>query len=242
MNGIRFSVLICSCLLFIFVSSIHSAAQSVRIDDNSDWWSQLSADQPTESIPAQNKEPAESNYSILGVSLGRNDPLQMAFARLGQAQRVNRGDASTGRQQICYASVSDRPRIYLIFERGEVTDSFYFFAGGANWNGSNLCTKSHLVTPSVSVASGLRLGQTLSEVRAILGKPSAVFGNKTLYSFAVEKKTSQKDFDKLRKAHPEANEEELHRDYDVYSLQLDIQARFKASKLIYLAVSETAVY
>jgi hypothetical protein len=131
---------------------------------------------------------AASNFTILGIDLGDNDPLEKVTAKLGKAQLVERGDASTGRHQICDASVND-PRIHLIFERGEVTDSFYLFADGPDWSGSNLCLKSNLLTESVSVASGLRLGQTPAEVRAILGSPSVVAGNKVIYSFAVRKKT-----------------------------------------------------
>jgi hypothetical protein len=211
--------------------------------DKSDWWSQLGRDDANRGVTVQKREPAVSNFRILGIDLGDDDTLGKAAAKLGEAQSVQRGDASTGRSQICYASVRDRPkRIHLVFESGDVSDWFYLFADGPDWKGSDLCVKSNLVTENVSVASGLRLGQAPAEVKAILGKPSAVIGNKIIYSFAFEKKTSLSDFDKLRRQHPELSEEDLHRDYEFYSIGVYIEARFTQSRLSYLAVSKAETY
>jgi hypothetical protein len=77
---------------------------------------------------------------------------------LGKATVVERGDASTGRSQICYSSLGKQSKTYLMFEKGEVNDSFYLFKGGPDWKGSKLCTASNLVTTNLSTASGLRLG------------------------------------------------------------------------------------
>lgn len=211
--------------------------------DNSDWWSQLRRDDANQGVAVQKREPTVSNFKILGIELGDDDPLDKAAAKLGKAQSIHRGDASTGRSQPCYSSVQDRPkRIHLVFETGEVSNWFYLFADGPDWSGSDLCVRSRLVTESLPVASGLRLGQTPAEVKAILGKPSAVIGNKIIYSFALEKKTSSTDFDKLRQQHPELSEEDLHRNYEYYSLGAYIEVRFVQSKLSYLAVSKTEVY
>ena len=110
--------------------------------------------------------------------------------------------------------MQDSEEVHLVFERGEVTDSYYLFVGGPDWRGSDLCVKSNLVTINLSAASGLRLGQTPSEFKAILGKPSAVIGNKIIYSYGVEKKSSAGEFDKLRQQNPELSEEEFRRNYE----------------------------
>jgi len=109
------------------------------------------------------------NFQILGLKL--NDEIfGKASAKLGKATIVQRGDASTGRSQICYSSPGKRGKIYVIFEKGEVNDAFYMFSGGPDWQGSDLCINSNLITSSLSTASGLRLGQTVAQVRGILGK------------------------------------------------------------------------
>jgi hypothetical protein len=230
-----------SVLALFFVPVLGLATQSTR--DNSDWWSQLRTDDSGREVAVLKQEPAASNFKILGIDLGDDSLFSKAVAKLGEAQTVQRGDASSGRSQICYTSLQDRPnRIHLVFETGEVSDWFYLFEDGPDWKGSDLCVKSNLVTKNLSVASGLRLGQTPAEVKAILGKPSAVIGNKIIYSFEVEKKTSTGDFDKLRQQHPSLSEEELHRNYESYSLGVYIEARFAQSKLNYLAVSKTEAY
>lgn len=165
-----------------------------------------------------------------------------AWAKLGKARRVDRGDASSGRSQICYESVQNRPKIRLVFESGEVTDFFYLFADGPDWNGSNLCSKSNLLTENLSVASGLRLGQSPGQVRAILGKPGVESRQRLIYSVQLEKETLASDFAKLRRQHPELSEEDIRRNYASYTLSTYIEARFAHSKLNYLAVSKSEAY
>ena len=235
-HGVRVSM-----LALFFAPVLALAGQSRH--DNSDWWSHLRTDDSGREVAVLKREPAATNFKILGIDLGDNGLFGKAVAKLGEAQTVHRGDASSGRSQICYTSLQDHEnRIHLVFESGEVSDWFYLFAGGPDWKGSDVCAKSNLVTKNLSVASGLRLGQTPAEVKAILGKPSAVLANRIIYSFEVEKKTSAGDLDKLRHQNPSLSEEELHRNYDSYSLGVYIEARFAQSKLNYLAVSKTAVY
>lgn len=77
---------------------------------------------------------------------------------------------------------------------------------------------------------------------AVLGEPNAAVRNKIVYSFALEKKTPDGDFDRLRRQHPELSDEDLHRGYEFYSLGIYIEARFSHSKLNYLAVLKTEAY
>lgn len=165
-----------------------------------------------------------------------------ATAKLGEAQIINRGDASAGRSQICYQSAKGSDNIHLIFESGEVTDSFYVFVGGPDWKGSDACARSTLITAGLSLASGIQLGQSPVSLKTILGKPNVVKGNKYIWSFGVEKKSTEKDLERVRKQHPELSDEDFHRDYDFFELSANIEARFSDSKLTYLAVSRAQTY
>jgi hypothetical protein len=226
-------------LVPLLQSAVQTGPPTCR-SDNSDWWSQLRvADE--EVIPIAGEEPAASNFEILGINLG-GDVFNEAWAKLGKAQRVDRGDASSGRSQICYVSVQGRPKIRLVFERGEVTDFFYLFADGPDWNGSDLCVKSNLLTENLSVASGLRLGQSPDQVRAILGKPSVESRQRIIYSIQIEKETPASDFAKLHRQHPDLSEGELRRNYASYTLSVYIEARFAQSKLNYLAISKSETH
>jgi hypothetical protein len=90
--------------------------------------------------------------------------------------------------------------------------------------------------------SGLRLGQTSAQVRAILGKPSFSSDDKIVYFFSVERKTAAEDFETLKKQNPQMTEDELHQNYDFYTLGAYFQARFLSDKLVYLCVSKTESY
>ena len=180
-----------SLLVCLIASLTQLAGQTISLDyrsDNSDWWSLLRTDDANENIPVQERAPASSSFKILDIDLG-DDTFSKAATELGKASVIDRGDASAGRSQICYSSEHHDPRIHLIFESGEVSRAFYLFQDGPDWSGNALCVRSNLVTLTLSAASGLHLGQTSAEVKAILGKPSALLRNKIIYSYSVQIKT-----------------------------------------------------
>ncbi len=238
----------CSSVLWVFIvatSILPLAAQTSRpgyTSDNSDWWSLTRTfEAEDEVIPMEGDLPTSmpaSNFQILGFKLN-HETFGKATAKLGKATVVERGDGVTGRSQICYSS----PRkVHLIFEKSEINDAFYMFSVGPDWNGSELCTESNLVTTNLSTASGLHLGQTNAQVTAILGKPSLVADDKIIYSLDVEKRTPVADFENLRKRNPQLSQAELHRNYDYYLLGVYIEARFLSGRLVYLAISERETY
>jgi hypothetical protein len=226
------------------LSALLACAQStVSSRDNSDWWSALRTIESDEdsSVKTQSREPAASNFRILGITLG-DDAFVKAKKRLGEAAEIHRGDAALGRNQLCYVSTSAAEKIHLIFEQGEVNFSYYLFVGGPDWNGSESCVPSKLVTKHTAPASGLHLGQSPAQVLAILGKPSLRRKDELIYSFMVEKKNSPESLEVVRKSKPGISEEDLHKNYDSYTLGVDIDAKFKANRLIYLAVSKSETY
>lgn len=236
----RFAPLLLICTIVPLLHSVVQTSPPTYRSDNSDWWSQLrKADD--EVIPTTGHEPAASNFKILGINIG-DDMFKEAWAKLGKAQRVDRGDASSSRSQICYLSVQGRRKIHLVFESSEVAEFFYLFADGPDWNGSDLCAKSSLLTENLSVASGLRLGQSPDQVRAILGKPSVKKDQRIIYSIQLEKETPASDLAKLHRQLPELSEDELRRNYASYTLSVYIEARFAQSRLNYLAVSKSETY
>src|SRR5579859_1552879 len=168
----------------------------VSLHDNSDWWSGSRAIESGENIKIQERELASSNFRILGIHLNE-DMFKQAAAKLGPATIIQRGDAATGRAQACYVSDQDT-KIHLILEQDEVSFTFYLFSDGRPWDGSDQCAHSHLVSAGLSAASGLHLGQTPSEVTAILGEPSERRKNELIYSVHAKKKASEENLKELR--------------------------------------------
>jgi len=229
-------------LLQLGFPSPRSAAQTGgrdRQEDDSDWWSGLRTIE-SDHVEPQNRELPRSDLQILGVDLDE-DMFSQAAARIGKPALVERGDAATGREQACYVSAQGAQRIYLIFEQGEVTFSFYLFEDGPAWNGSDACLASKLITNRLATASGLHLGQSPSQVIAILGAPTVRRNNELRYSLSVTKKTSQEDLQLVRKGNPSMSEKDIEENYGSYTLYAGIDAQFVGSKLTYLSVltSET---
>ena len=216
-----------------------STGQAPRREDNSDWWSLLNEDFPVPAVKPQNKDLEAVNFQILGVVLGNQ--LEQITAKLGRTRSVQRGDASTGREQVCYVSVDTQEKVHLIFEFGEVESAFYLFAAGADWTGSNLCRASPKVSPAIATAAGLKLGLTRAQVEAILGDPDFASDDKLVYYREVERKVSAKEFAQLRKDYPEKlTDREAHEKFDSYTVGMYVEVRLVNSQLNYLAVSRTA--
>jgi hypothetical protein len=137
---------------------------TVHLGDNSDWWSLTREDTDAEHITFQERELSRGNFQILGVSLDEG-LLRRAEEKFGNATTVERGDASTGRAQLCYVSTGEVTSTYLIFETGEVNNTFYLFSAGPAWNGNDKCVATKVAIIGASTISGLHLGLTPSQPR-----------------------------------------------------------------------------
>lgn len=228
------------CVLFISVYFCSSAnAQVVRLKDHSDWWSILN-----EGSRGPDINPSAGDLDPKTLQIAKLDARKVDFkditAKLGRAVRIQRGDASTSREQACYRSASFRGPIYLIFEFGEDESNFYLFADGEDWSGRNFCASSKKVSSDISTASGLRLGLTPDQFKAILGQPDTTVDHKLVYSRAVKVKSTPEQFDRQRKEYPDVLSDTLaHQKFDFYTVSIYIEAKFSDSKLSYLVVSRS---
>jgi len=224
-----------SCLLVALGPDL---AHAVPQQDNSDWWSLLRSDDDEADITSEKREFKEANFRILGIELAET-MFSKAKERLGVAATIQRGDASSGRDQVCYVSPPTEEQVHLIFEQGEVDFSFYLFEGGPSWDGSDRCLVSSKISRNVVTGAGLRLGQTRGQVIAILGKPTIEGKNTLTYSFSVRKKTSPEDLKQAQRYHPELDDKDLLKEFGFYDLNASVIAKFKEGHLTYLAVSKS---
>lgn len=224
-------------LILSFTLVLSSAfAYAQRLNDSSDWWSINREDPRIPNVKHSHHELQSNNFSLVGVTLGQGG-FEAIMARLGRAPEIERGDASTGRSQLCYASATNSA-VHVVFEFGEDESVFYLFSGGPSWKGSKFCVQSKRVSDSLSTTSGLRLGLTRQEVEAILGRPDATTVDGFVYSRQFDKKSTPNEFETQRKEYPmQLSDEEAHKEFDFYPVEQYILARFADSKLVYLAVS-----
>jgi hypothetical protein len=217
---------------------------SVRMD-SSDWWSytrqeELPVEQPSQQIKFQSRKPEGANFQIAGIELGEKWDFSAVRSKFGEATEVQRGDAASGRDQICYRSSAGN--LHLIFELGEVNAVLYLFEGGPKWSGSELCETSDLVSEQTSTASGLRLGMQPEQVTEILGNPNVATPQRLVYYFGYRGKTSPEALAELRKAHPEMNDGEFRSNYEYFDGEAYIEVRFRSGKLNYVAISKSETY
>ena len=230
-------------LVSLLVLQVHSQQfPTNHTVDNSDWWSLVRDDSRLEKLNPQAEEIAASNFEIAGVTLDYDHVLDKVLAKLGKTASVSRGDASTARDQLCYASSQGADATYLIFERGEVGLSFYLFAGGRMWNGRRRCAVSPLIRHDLATPSGLRLGLNRSQVEAILGKPTSVDENSITYWHQTKEKTSARDLERARKADTHISDKEFHEDYDYFVRSVWIVVKFKEGKTTYIGASKSETY
>jgi hypothetical protein len=213
------------------------------LHDNSDWWSGLRTVESDDDFKPDAREFPAVTFRVLGIPLGQKQ-FKKAAAVLGAVEHVERGDAATGREQACYVSSGAGEKIYLIFEQGELEFSFYLFAGGPPWYGSDRCAPSRRVRRAMGTDVGLRLGQTPQQVIAILGKPTKRERNTLIYSFLVEKPLSPRDlaWQYAHSGEPKMSKEQFKKEYGNYDLSEYVEARFAAGKLNYLTVSKAESY
>lgn len=213
--------------------------------DDSDWWSNVTEvgamDFSAPQTNTQHRELGSSTLEILTIKVGLGE-IDRAATKLGKTPVVMRGDAASSRLQACY--VSPDSDTHLIFqEDGEgFGAAFYLFEDGPNWNGSNLCARSPLVSQSIATASGLRLGMTRTQVEDVLGKPSNASSGQLRYVFEVRKRTSANELKRLRAQNPNLSDEDFHESFDYYYVSCFVVAKFHASKLNYLAVTRSESY
>jgi hypothetical protein len=213
--------------------------------DSSDWWSYLRQEElppskPSKPVRFQPRELPEKNFQIGGITLPEPGDFSDIRSTFGDATEVERGDAASGRNQICYTSISGR--MHLIFEFGEVDSLLYLFAGGPTWNGSEVCQASHRVSGKLSTVSGLRLGLAPQEVKNILGEPSVATSERLVYCFSFRKKSTPKQLAELRKNYPDMSEKEFIENFEYADSDAYVEARFVSGKLNYLAISKSETY
>jgi hypothetical protein len=224
-----------------FLLRAQDTSNTVRLADQSDWWSVLNENfyWPIEK-PAGN-ELSTDNFEIAGMKLDRDPAFRTVKNKFGRTVTASRGATSSARQQVCYLS-RENPPVRLIFEEGDLSLSFYLVAGGQGWNGQALCAESPQVSANLRTKSGLGLGISTDDVVKILGKADISNPDRLVYEREIEQQTPNDKLTELRKEHSDMSDKDFHDNYDAYDVELYIEARLTNGKVSYLAVSRTENY
>jgi len=201
----------------------------------------------------QHGEIASANFRISGVDLASDEDVLLQAAKvLGKTQIESSGDAADSKSEVCYRSVTDRDNTHLIFGRGEVDFWFILSSDGSVWEGTHACSRSGKIADDATTDSGLRLGLTEQQVLTVLGlatEKSQDLRRHTeflTYRLETRKKTDPQKLarwwqQEIKKT-PTANHQEFLENYESYTLEVYISARFVDDSLTRLYVSWSAQY
>jgi len=226
--------------ILLFFTILSARAQSTRLDDDSDWWSLVRDDTVPAGAAVQKRHVAGTTFDIAGIVLGRGSDERSIVQRFGKVTQIDRGDASSGRHQACYASPARSN--YLIFEWDEVESVAYLIKNAKPWHGQEFCAMSALVTEQLATRSGLTLGISRQRVFKLLGSPSLATPGRLYYFFEYEQKPSTAEIRKLRKENPQMSEDEFAKNFSSLTVTAVVDARFRSGALTYLAISRSEVY
>jgi hypothetical protein len=239
MRALKF--LIVASLILPLLLAAQDPGTTVHLADRSDWWSILNENFYWPIDKPKTEELSADNFEIAGFKFEHDASFRAVRGKFGRAVSATRGDASTGRHQICYVS-DHKPPVRLIFEESELNLAFYLFEEGQSWNGQALCAESSQVTSALRTRSGLGLGMSAAEVEKILGKPDISNETRLVYQREVEKHVPEAKLADLRTEHAEMSDKDFQENYGSYEIELYIEARFTDGKLTYLAVSKAESY
>lgn len=215
-------------------------AQTKRLNDNSDWWSILQDDTLPQGAKVSKRRPPDSTFFVAGIELGASSEERQISKEFGKAVQIDRGDASTGRHQLCYVSPSKD--VHLIFEWGEVESVAYLFDATKSWDGQDACVVSQSVSARLATKNGLSIGVSPEFIRQKLGAPSLTGPNHLYYLFEYREKPTPAGLRQLRKDNPHMSEEDFRKNFLYLDVTAIIDARFNAGKLTYVAISRSETY
>jgi hypothetical protein len=205
---------------------------SSQMDDNSDWWSLLREVGPDACSTLSKEKPDGANFVIAGVDLRHADPIRDAEEKVAKTSEImTRGDAGTGRTQICFKSASEKGRFKLIFEEGAggLPSAAYLIDGGPDWLESYKCVASKMVSEKLATSSGLHLGMTAAEVEKTLGKPCLESNDDIEYAFDYQYLLPLDERERLRSKGVSDVDEPV----DWFGT---MQIKFRGAKAYYIAI------
>ena len=110
----------------------------------------------------------ESNFRILGLFIGDCAP-QDVYSKLGPGISF-KDEANADLTQVCYVSDKDETLILFSFENFQCS-RIRLLSQKKKFYKWHFCEKSPLVSRHLATESGIKLGASKSELKAILGAP-----------------------------------------------------------------------
>jgi hypothetical protein len=168
------------------------------------------------------------NLAVLGFTLGGNEVSDVE-QRLGKARVSSAWDH--GMTQRCYESKSSDRTVLAIEDWTGTLSGFRIYRADKS---DPSCTKTALITPEISTASGLKLGLSKDQAIGILGKPTKSVGDILIYISEFKQPPTAEDIARFKQAYPGKDFSDL-----LFFVRTEIKLSFKDSKISKIEVSHT---
>ena len=141
-----------------------------------------------EAAQAADKTPDESNFRILGLFIGDCAP-QDVYSKLGPGIAF-KDTAEADETQVCYVSDKDETLILFSFENFQCS-RFRLLSQKKRFYKWHFCEKTPLISKHLTTASGIKLGMSKSELKAILGAPHRESDENMSYAYEWKQKMNK---------------------------------------------------
>ncbi len=186
----------------------------------------------------RHEEIDSGHITVLGVMAGART-IEWVTAKLGHAVPFNRGTKERPAMAVCY--VSDRDNTKALFVAGPrgVRDQIMeikLISGDVRFDDADRCARSALVSREIATGSGIRLGATPAEIKALLGPPTDESPGFLGYEFHVERRLTEAEVGRIEKRWPDV------RKYPYHDVSSSVEARFAGKRLKRLDLYRLVTY
>jgi hypothetical protein len=136
-----------------------------------------------EAARAADKTPIQSHITILGLIIG-DATSQDIYSRLGPTIPIKDGVS-----QLCYVSDRDETLIIFTTENSQCT-GVKLMSQKMKFYKWHFCEKSSPVSKHLATGSGIKLGMSKNQLKAILGPPESDSNSLLNYVFDRDRKTT----------------------------------------------------
>ncbi len=190
------------------------------------------------STTMRHEEIDSGHITVLGVTAGART-IEWVMAKLGNAVPFNRGTKERPLMAICYASNIDNTRVLFVAGPRGVRDQIteiQLISEDVRFDDAPRCVRTTYVSKDIATGSGLKLGMTPAEIKALLGPPTDESPGFLGYEFHVERRLTEAEVERIEKRWPDV------RKYPYHDVSSSVEARFAGKRLKRLDLYRLVTY
>jgi len=178
-----------------------------------------------------------AHLTILDLTISK-DTIEGVQSRLGVTKPLPKAEPHDWDRKVCYKATPKSDGTVLLFGTSRMQLAmFSIISSRQNFKWRAECRESPLVSRSVSTKSGIRLGLSASQLKAMLGKPTEETKRELKWVFETRKPMTDKEMYELAKSFGKQKLEDAYWYVNTY-----LEATFVNSELMSVQIARTVTY